>query len=346
MIHTQFIHLENDYVEGAHPKVLQALMETNNIPLSGYGADDFSLKAEDKIKKACNNDDLQVWFLTGGTQTNALVIDAVLKPYEAVISADTGHIATFESGAVEFTGHKVITIPGRNGKLSSVDVEKYLFEYHTHPAKEHIAYPGMVYISLSTEFGTLYSKSELEALYDVCKKYEIPLFIDGARIGYALASKESDLDLSIVSNNCDIFYIGGTKIGALCGEAVVFTKNNMPKNFRSIVKQHGALVAKSRLLSVQFDALFTDNLYFEISKHAVDMAMRLKKILLAKGYEFFIDSPTNLQFVIVTNEQMEKIKDSVKFSVIKTLDNDMKVLRLVTSWYTKPEDIEKLADIF
>ncbi|QPK93688.1 aminotransferase class V-fold PLP-dependent enzyme [Actinomyces sp. zg-332] len=341
----KYLHFENDYVEGAHPKVLQSLIDTNELSLSGYATDEYTKLASDKIKSACNRQNADIWFLVGGTQTNALVIDAMLKPFEGVISADTGHIATHEAGAIEFTGHKVITISGVNGKLIADDVDSYITNFYANPAYEHTVPPGMVYISLSTEYGTVYSKAELEALSNVCRKHDLIFFIDGARIGYALASNECDLDLPTVAANCDVFYIGGTKIGALCGEAVVFTNANMPKNFRTIVKQHGALVAKGRLLSVQFCTLFSDNLYFEISKHAVDMAMRMKEILISKGYEFFIDSPTNLQFIVLDQDKTQKLSEKLKFTFSGKTADGKNIIRLATSWYTRIEDIEKLKDI-
>ncbi len=339
------LHFENDYVLGACQKVLQALIDTNEIKMSGYTHDDYHKVASEKIKKACGIDSAQVYFLTGGTQTNAIVIDAMLAPCEGVLSVDTGHINILEAGAIEYTGRKIITLQGENGKFVLKDLEQYLDDFFKNVGNDHMVRPGMVYISLPTELGTLYSKCELQKLYSICKKFNIKLFIDGARLGYGLMSPKCDLDLRTVAENCDIFYLGGTKIGALCGEAVVFTKNNMPEYFLSFVKQHGALLAKSRLISVQFDALFTDDLYFDLSRHAIKMAMKLKNILQEKGYKFFVDSFTNQQFIIVDNRKMKKIAEKVKFSIWKKLDEDNTVIRFVTSWSTTQEDIEKLEEI-
>ena len=281
----------------------------------------------------------------GGTQTNAVVINALLKSYEGVVCADNGHIYTHEAGAVEFTGHKVLNLPGECGKLKADTLRKYLETFFADENHEHAVFPGMVYISHPTEYGTLYSKAELEQLSSVCQKYEIPLYLDGARLGYGLMSKNTDVTLPDIARLCDAFYIGGTKVGALCGEAVVFTKNNTPKHFMTIVKQHGALLAKGRLLGVQFDALFTDNLYFDISRHAIDMAELLKQGLLQKEYCFYIDSPTNQQFIIMENTQMEALKKDVAFSFWEKYDETHTVVRFATSWATKEEDVRALLDL-
>ena len=232
-----------------------------------------------------------------------VIISSLLDSYEGVISADTGHINGHEAGAVEYTGHKILALPHHDGKIFAEEIEKYLKTFYGNDSHSHMIFPGMVYISHPTEYGTIYSKNELEKIYEVCEKYEIPLFIDGARLGYGLMAQESDLTLPDIAKLCDVLYIGGTKVGTLCGEAVVFTKNNTPKNFVTRIKQHGALLAKGRLLGVQFDALFSDNLYFEISKHAIEMAEKLKSVLKEKGYRFFLESPTNQQFVILENKK-------------------------------------------
>ncbi len=339
------LYFTSDYMEGAHEKVLEKLAKTNMEHLSGYGTDVYSESAKEKIKALCECKNADVHFLVGGTQTNAIVIDSLLKPYEGVVCADNGHINTHEAGAIEFTRHKVLTLTGEGGKLKADDLQSYLKTFFADENHEHAVFPGMVYISHPTEYGTLYSKAELEKLAGVCRAYEIPLYLDGARLGYGLMSKDTDVTLADVAALCDAFYIGGTKVGALCGEAVVFTKNNTPKHFMTIVKQRGALLAKGRLLGVQFDALFTDNLYFKISKHAIDMAEFLKQGLLEKGYHFFIDSPTNQQFIILENEKMEELKKSVAFSFWEKYDESHTVVRFATSWATKEEDVNALLEL-
>lgn len=334
-----------DYVAGAHPKVLQKLAETNMECLSGYGEDVYCKIAREKIKKACNCEDADVYFLVGGTQANLVIISSLLDSYEGVISADTGHINGHEAGAVEYTGHKILALPHHDGKIFAEEIEKYLKTFYGNDSHSHMIFPGMVYISHPTEYGTIYSKNELEKIYEVCEKYEIPLFIDGARLGYGLIAQESDLTLPDIAKLCDVLYIGGTKVGTLCGEAVVFTKNNTPKNFVTRIKQHGALLAKGRLLGVQFDALFSDNLYFEISKHAIEMAEKLKSVLKEKGYRFFLESPTNQQFVILENKKMDELRKNVSFCFWEKYDEDHSVVRFATSWSTKEEDVEELRKI-
>ena len=339
------LYFTSDYMEGAHEKVLQKLVETNMEHLSGYGTDEYCESAKEKIKTLCGCENADVYFLVGGTQTNAIIIDTLLKPYEGVVCADNGHIYTHEAGAIEFTGHKVLALSGECGKLRADILEEYLETFYVDDNHEHAVFPGMVYISHPTEYGTLYSKAELGQLSSVCQKYEIPLYLDGARLGYGLMSKNTDVTLSDIARLCDAFYIGGTKVGALCGEAVVFTKNNTPKHFMTMVKQRGALLAKGRLLGVQFDALFTDNLYFEISKHAIDMAEILKQGLMEKGYRFFIDSPTNQQFIILENSKMEALKNKVAFSFWEKYDENHTVVRFATSWATKEEDVRALINL-
>ena len=339
------LYFTSDYMEGAHEKVLQKLIETNMEHLSGYGTDEYCESAKKKIKTLCGCENADVHFLVGGTQTNAIMIDALLDSYEGVVCADNGHIYTHEAGAIEFTGHKVLSLPGECGKLRANILEEYLETFYADDNHEHAVFPGMVYISHPTEYGTLYSKAELRALSEICHRYEMPLYLDGARLGYGLMSKDTDVTLEDVAALCDVFYIGGTKVGALCGEAVVFTKNNTPKHFMTMVKQRGALLAKGRLLGVQFDALFTDNLYLEISKHAVEMAEILKQGLLEKDYRFFIDSPTNQQFIILENAKMEELKDKVTFSFWEKYDETHTVVRFATSWATKEEDVKALLDL-
>ena len=270
------LSFQNDYQEGAHEKILKRLMETNLEPQSGYGSDSYTESAKEKIRKVCECPQADVWFLTGGTQTNQNVIDAMLQPYEGVVAASTGHVSVHEAGAIEFTGHKVLTIPQHEGKIYAEELESYLRGFWEDTDHEHMVFPGMVYISHPTEYGTLYTRSELENISAICEAYDIPLYLDGARLGYGLMSDNTDVTLGVISSCCDVFYIGGTKVGALCGEAVVFTKDNAPKHFLTHIKQHGALLAKGRLLGIQFDTLFTDDLYFLLGRHAIDMSELIK----------------------------------------------------------------------
>lgn len=336
------ISFESDYIAGAHPKVLERLAETNMELLAGYGEDKYCQMAEEKIKKACNRPDAKVHFLVGGTQTNQVVISSMLADYEGVIAATSGHISVHEGGAIEFTGHKVLALEGNNGKLNPSDIDKYITTFHADGNHEHMVFPGMVYISHPTEYGTLYSKSELTAISNVCKKHNIPLFLDGARLGYGLASRQTDVSLPDIAELCDVFYIGGTKVGALCGEAVVFTHNNTPKHFITKMKQRGALLAKGRLLGIQFDTLFTNDLYMEISRHAIKMAERLKSLLKEKGYRFYMESPTNQQFIILHNEQMSKLAQNVCFSFWEKYDDTHTIVRFATSWSTTEDDLKEL----
>lgn len=339
------LSFESDYIIGAHEKVLEALCKTNNEILSGYGNDAHTQNAKKLIKKACNSPESEVFFLTGGTQANAVVISTMLKSFEGVISAKTGHIALHEVGAIEYTGHKVIELDAKIGKLGCETVREYLKTFCGDENNSMMVVPRMVYISHPTEYGTLYSKDELSALRDLCDEYGMKLFLDGARLGYGLESRETDLTLSDIAQLCHVFYIGGTKIGALCGEAVVFAKGETPERFLSQTKQHGAMLAKGRLTGVQFEALFTDDLYFEISKNAIDRAEELKSLFASRGYEFFLDSPTNQQFIILTNEQMAKISEKCRFGFWERLDENRCVVRFATSFATTEEDIEALAKI-
>ncbi|HFU4488505.1 TPA: low specificity L-threonine aldolase [Streptococcus suis] len=337
------LHFENDYNKGVHPALLQALVETNQEGVSGYGTDPYTQSAIEKIRRAIKCHHAQITFLSGGTQTNQIAINSMLASYEGVIAADTGHISTHEAGAIEFSGHKVLTIPHQHGKIFSADIEQLLADFYADANHEHMVHPGMVYLSHPTEYGTLYSKAELTAIAQVCRHYQIPLFLDGARLGYGLASPESDLDLQAIAELTDVFYIGGTKMGALMGEALVFTKNNQPKHFTSIVKQHGALLAKGRLNGVQFDRLFTDDLYLELGRHAITMAEQLKKILQEKGYRFYLKSPTNQQFVIVKNDELKRLTEAgIAYGFWEKYDQDHTVIRFATSWSTSQEDMEAL----
>ena len=337
------LYFVNDYCEGAHPAILQKLLETNMEKLSGYGTDKYCDSAKEKIRKACNCPDAEVYFLVGGTQTNATIIASVLNRYEGVLAAQTGHVGCHEAGAIEYTGHKVLTLPEKNGKISAESITDYVETFYGDANHEHMVFPGLVYISHPTEYGTLYTKKELTEISAVCREYKLPLFMDGARLIYGLVSKETDVTLQDIAKLCDVFYIGGTKVGALCGEAVVFPKK-APKHFFTMIKQQGALLAKGRLLGIQFDTLFTGNLYLEISKNAIETAAKLKAALKEKGYEFFINSPTNQIFVILENKKMEELGEKVKFSFWEKYDDSHTVVRFATSWATKMEDIDSLIE--
>lgn len=334
-----------DYGEGAHPELLKRLVETNMEHLPGYGADSYCESAKNKIREACACPEADIYFLVGGTQTNATVIHGLLRNYEGVIAVETGHINVHEAGAIEFSGHKVLTIPQHKGKMDSAELRGFLDEFYGDGSREHMVFPGMVYISHPTEYGTLYTKEELRNLSEVCKDFHIPLYMDGARLGYGLMSRETDVMLEDIAQYCDVFYIGGTKVGALCGEAVVFTKNNAPKNFMTTVKQQGALLAKGRVLGIQFDTLFTDELYMKISRHGIEMAKLLKEGLRKKEYSFYLESPTNQQFIVLNNEKMKELEKEVDFTVWEKYDEDHTVIRFATSWATKKEDIEKLMEL-
>lgn len=337
---------ESDYNNGAYPDVLRRLVDTNAEQSASYGFDVWSESAREKIRKACDCPDADIYFLVGGTQANATVIDAMLRPYQAVIAVDTAHINVHESGAVEASGHKVISLSSHDGRMTASDLRTYLKRFFADPTWEHMAVPGMVYVTMPTELGTIYNKVELGAIHDVCQEYEMPLYIDGARMAYGLMAEGCDFDLPWLAHHCDAFYIGGTKCGALCGEAVVFPNSksgNTPKGFFTHVKAHGALLAKSRVAGVQFDALFTDGLYFRIGRHAIDMAMKLRKVFLSKGYEMR-PSPTNQQFVVLENVQMDALMQHVLFETWEPLDEQHTLCRFVTSWATTDEDLKVLEE--
>ncbi|MBR5768243.1 MAG: low specificity L-threonine aldolase [Clostridia bacterium] len=331
----------SEYIAGAHPDVLRRIVETNLECLPGYGADKYTEAAKEKIIRELGVD-ADVEFIAGGTQTNAVVISTMLRDYEGVVAAESGHISAHEAGAIEYTGHEVLTIPGHEGKIDPGELKEYLSAFFADPNHEHMTFPGMVYISHPTEYGTLYSKAELTEISGICRGYGIPLFLDGARLGYGLMSRRADLTLRDVAELCDVFYIGGTKVGALCGEAVVFTRGNTPPHFMTSVKKRGALLAKGRLLGVQFDALFTDGLYMRIGKHGAEAAERVKNIFLSHGFELFIDSPTNQQFVILEDGYMKKLGRYVAFDFWEKPDDGHTVVRFATSWSTTESDIEGL----
>lgn len=338
------LFFENDYGEGAHPAVLAHLAETNMEHLSGYGVDPYCASAKEKIKKACGCPEGDVFFLVGGTQTNAVVIGSLLRRHEGVMAANSGHVSVHEAGAIEYTGHKVLEIGQENGKINAAELKAYIERFYGDGNHEHMVFPGMVYISHPTEYGTLYTKAELEAISGVCRAWQIPLYVDGARLGYGLASEETDVMLEDMARYADVFYIGGTKVGALCGEAVVFP-HGAPVYFMTMVKQQGALLAKGRLLGVQFDALFSDDLYLTISKNAIQTANRLKQALKEKNYQLLLDSPTNQIFVILEDEKLEELKKHVQYSFWEKFDDTRTVIRLATSWATTMEDVEQLVKI-
>ncbi len=336
------LSFESDYIQGAHPEILKKLVETNMEPLSGYGTDKYSESAKAKIKAFCKRADAQVYFICGGTQTNQIVIDTMLQPFEGVISADSGHISTHEAGAIEFSGHKVLTLPQYDGKISADDLKEFVEKFYNDENHEHCVFPGMVYISHPTEYGTLYSLDELKNIYSICSDYDIKLYLDGARLGYGLMSSGTDVTLENIARYTDAFYIGGTKVGALCGEALVFTHNNAPKNFITQVKQHGALLSKGRLLGIQFDTLFTDELYFKISRHAIEMANLMRKAFENTGYEFYIKNDTNQIFVTLQEDKYNELKEKVKFSFWEELNDGRIVVRFASSWATTEKDVDEL----
>ena len=332
----------SDYMEGAHGAILDRLLETNLIKSPGYGTDDFCAAAREKIKAACGVPEAEVHFLVGGTQTNAVVIDAVLRSYQGVIAADTGHISVHEAGAIEFGGHKVLAIPHTLGKLTAGDIRRTVQSYAADGNRDHMVMPGMVYISQPTEYGTLYSRGELAAISAVCREAGLVLYVDGARLGYALACGENDVSLRDLAELCDAFYIGGTKCGALFGEALVFPRPGLIPHFFTIMKQHGALLAKGRLLGLQFDTLFTGELYTDICRGAIEKADRIRAALEEKGYKLHFRTPTNQIFVVLEDRQMEALAREVSFSFWEKQDEDHTVVRFATSWATTDADTAAL----
>ena len=340
------IFLNCDYTEGAHPRILENLTKTNMEQTIGYGVDMHCKHAADLIKKECKSEDIDVHFLVGGTQTNVTVIDAALKPYQGVICASTGHINVHETGAVEAAGHKCITIPSIDGKIYEAEIRDLLSTHYASGGDEHMAQPKMVYISNPTEYGTIYSKTELEGLYKLCHEYGVYLFMDGARLGYGLASRENDLTLEIIAKNTDVFYIGGTKVGALFGEAVVICNDKLKPDFRYNIKQHGGMLAKGRLLGIQFETLFEDGIYYDIAEHAIHMAEIIRDKLSSLGVKFFVQSPTNQLFVIFSDKAIETLGQNYKLEIMDKVDAEHTVVRICTSWATKEENVTAfLADV-
>lgn len=336
------VYFDSDYMAGAHPKVMRALLETNLEMTVGYGLDAYCEEARERIRNACDAPNALVQFLVGGTQTNATVIDALLHRHEGVLSADSAHINVHESGAIEHTGHKVLTLPTQNGKVSATDVENYIQNFYRDETYEHMVAPGMLYITQPTELGTIYSLKELEDLSATCHRNNIPLYLDGARLAYALTSPAADFTIADIARLCDVFYIGGTKCGALFGEAVVAPNPQRLPHFFPLVKQHGALLAKGRLLGIQFATLFSNNLYFSIAQHANQLAQKIRQAFIDKGYPIAVESATNQQFFVLPNEVMDKLHESVSFEVWGTRGEKTTTVRFVTSWATTEQDVETL----
>lgn len=334
---------ESDYNNGCLPEILRRLSETNDEKASGYGFDPYTESAKDRIRKACDMTEAEVHFLVGGTQTNATAIDSLLQGCEGVLSVDTGHINVHESGAVEAFGHKVLVLSGiAGGKMAASQIDDYMRKFLADETYPHMVQPGMVYITLPTELGALYSRKELADIYTVCQQYGLRLYVDGARLGYGLMAEGNDIDLPFLAHHCDAFYIGGTKVGALLGEALVYTNTRAPKYIFTIIKRHGALLAKGRVLGLQFDTLFTDDLYFRVSRHAIDMAQALRKVFAKHGLSLGIDSPTNQQFVILSKEQKQRLAEEIAFEIWEPLPNDRLLCRFVTCWATTEADIAAL----
>lgn len=338
------IRFNCDYSEGAHPKVLEKLIQTNLEQTAGYGVDPYCQKAAGLIKEKCKRQDVDVHFLVGGTQTNTIVISAALRPHQGVISAYTGHINTHESGAIEAVGHKVLALPSTDGKLTACQIHTSYTEHISDVNYEHTVQPKLVYISNPTEIGTIYSKEELFSISEICRKDGLLLYMDGARLGYALCAEDNDLDLPTITELCDAFYIGGTKIGALFGEALVICNNSLKKDFRYIIKQRGGMLAKGRLLGIQFLALFEEDLYFDMASHANKMAILIKEAFAKKGYSFLITSTTNQQFPIVPNTVLSKLKESFEYSFWQKIDDNHSAVRFCTSWATELSDVQKLIE--
>ena len=336
------LYFNNDYAEGCHQSILDALVKTNMEQTLGYGEDDYCAAAREKIRKACGDDSLAVHFLVGGTQTNLTVIDAALRPHQGALCASSGHIHVHETGAVEATGHKVLALPSTDGKITARQVEQAVLAHRADGAFEHIVQPKLVYISNPTELGTLYTKQELEELSAVCQKLGLYLFLDGARLGYGLMAKGNDLTMADIARLCDVFYIGGTKVGALFGEAVVIRNPALAEDFRYIIKQHGGMLAKGRLLGIQFDTLFTDDLYYKISAHADAMADRLRDTLAEIGAPLLVPGTTNQVFAILPDTLLEELAKTVTFSEQERVSDTHRAVRFCTSWATKTENVDTL----
>lgn len=337
------IYLDTDYMAGAHPEVLEALNKTNLLHTPGYGEDEFTRDAKRLILEACGIENGACYFMVGGTQTNAAVIDRLLSRNDGVLAADSSHINVHEAGAIEAWGHKILTLKNHDGKIQADQIKDYIQNFYADDTYPHMVRPGMVYISFPTELGAVYSKRELEEIYDVCRDFQIPLYVDGARLAYGLQARGNDVSLQDLAHLCDVFYIGGTKCGTLFGEAVVSQNKDLLPRFVSLMKLHGGLLAKGRLLGVQFKALFSNDLYHRIGEYGVDIAMELKEAFLSKGYKQFIDSPTNQQFFILPNKVIEKLRESISFELWGPPGEKESHVRFVTSWSTPPDFLDSLS---
>lgn len=339
------IYLNCDYADGTHPNILDKLVETNNEQTGVYGFDKYSDEAKQMIKDKCNNQDMDIYFMSGGTQTNVTAISAALMHYQAVISTDTGHINTHECGAVENSGYKILTLPNHDGKILPSDIKDLIAAHHIQGmSKIHDVQPKMVYISNSTEFGTIYSKKELESIYNICQDLNLLLYIDGARLGYALSAESNDIDLEFLASHCDMFYIGGTKIGAMFGEALVVVNPKIREDFQYNLKLRGALLAKGRFFGVQFSELFKDDLIFQLGSNANYLATKLRKALVEKGYKLTVNSPTNLTFVVMEDSKLNELLKEFSFEIISQYDDNHKVIRIATGWNTKEEHVDALIE--
>lgn len=336
------ISFYNDYSEGAHERILDALYRTNRLQSSGYGEDEYCKEAKTLIRRHLRRPETEIHFLVGGTQTNTTVISAILRPWQGVIAADSGHIAVHESGAIEATGHKVITLPNHEGKIDAGQIERLVRAHYDSESFEHMAQPGMVYISQPTEYGTIYSKAELKAISEICHKFHMPLFVDGARLGAALVCEENDVTIADLEELSDVFYIGGTKNGALFGEAVVISSPELTPFFRYMIKQKGGMLAKGRLLGLQFAELFRDELYFDLARHAVSLAQKLQKGIADLGYPFMLQSPTNQIFPIFPDELIHELEDKYACSYWDwgRPDPQHSITRIVTSWATTEKSVD------
>ena len=338
------IYFNNDYSEGCHQKVLDALVKTNLVQTLGYGEDEYCAQAAAKIKALCGREDVAVHFLVGGTQANLTVIDAVLRPHQGALCPVGGHINVHETGAVEATGHKVLTCPSDDGKITAQQVKDTVLAHRADSSFEHMVQPKLVYISNPTEYGTLYSLSELEALSATCRELGLYLFLDGARLGYGLMAEGYDVTMADIARLCDVFYIGGTKVGALFGEAVVIANPALKEDFRYIIKQHGGMLAKGRLLGVQFDALMTDNLYFEIAGHAVRLADKIRATLEELGVSHLVPGITNQIFPILSDKCLEELAKDFCFTEMERVSATHRAIRFCTSWATTEENVDKLCE--
>ena len=336
------IYFNSDYLEGAHSAIMERMMETNMMQTVGYSCDEICDSARAKVRAACNAPEADVHFLVGGTQTNTTVIAALLRPWQGVVSAVSGHINCHETGAIESTGHKVIALPTPDGKLTAKQVKDYVEWQKNDESEEHIVQPGMVYISHPTETGMLYSKAELTEIFHTCREYGLPLYIDGARLGYGLTADGNDLSLPEIAQLCDVFYIGGTKVGALFGEAVVIMNEKLNKDFRYFIKRQGGMLAKGRLLGVQFETLMENGLYQQLGRHAVSLALEIRKTFEECGVSLLYDSPTNQQFPILTKAERDAFAEKYAFSHWETLDDDLAAVRFCTSWFTPEENVRQL----